>query len=166
MISVLLPPWLAACAIYDLRSREVPAWLLRVPLAMALVWAAVTGSLSAALMALSILASENVPPRARGFYVGAQGLLAFYAFREGGFDAFLLSASLLGIWLAWKLGAFGGADAQVLMVILMTAGVSVVVPISIAIGLQGLLGRLRGQPTIPAVAGIHVGLCAALLLAR
>lgn len=165
MIALLLPPWLAACAIHDLRAREVPGWLLRLPLAIALVWGAMSGNLVASLLALSILVSENVPLRARGFYVGAQGLLAFFAFQEGGFEAFLLSVSLLGIWLAWKLGAFGGADAQVLLVIVLVAGISVIVPISVAVGLQGLVARLRKQPTIPALAGIHAGLCAALLLA-
>lgn len=160
----LLPPWLAACAIHDLRTREVPGWLLRFPLALALIWAAMTGNLVASLMALSILISENIPLRTRGFYVGAQGLLAFFAFQEGGLTACLLSASLLGIWLAWKLGAFGGADAQVLITLVLVIGAAVIIPISVAVGLQGMVGLLRKQPAIPALAGIYMGLCTALWL--
>ena len=162
-MSILLPLWLAVCALFDLRTREVPGWLTHVPLALALIYAVIAGNLAAALLVFMILFSENVPLRGRGFYIGAQGFLAFFAFRESGLDGFLLAVCLLGIWLAWKLGAYGGADAQVLMALVLLLGLPVLLPVAVASGLQGMVALTRRQSNIPAMFGFCAGVCAFFL---
>ena len=154
---MLVLPWLLVCAISDLRTRTVPTWLTVAPLLGAVVWMAWQGSWALALLTLTLVFLEDIPWRMRGFWSGLQGLLLVSAWQTAGLEGAIQGVSLLGIWLCWKLGAFGGADAQVLMTLTLLFQPGVLLPVALAGGLQGLVQWLRKKPTLPAMLAILVG---------
>ena len=122
-LSVLVFFWLANLSWQDLKSRQVThtAWIL-VPLLIAAACQAVSGSWSLALLAsLVILMSERsrLPIRwgARVIPCGVPltGILLF----TGGLEWILASLAVIGFWLAWELGVWGGADALVATTLLL-----------------------------------------------
>ncbi len=46
MLFALLLAWLGACVVFDLRSRQVPAWLTIPPLLLAALWRLFSGRLA------------------------------------------------------------------------------------------------------------------------
>jgi Flp pilus assembly protein protease CpaA len=156
-VNLLVLPWLLACAISDLRTRTVPTWLTVVPLLGATVWIAWQGSWPLALLVLSLVALDELHWRARGFLGGMQGILLLFTWKLDGPAGVGASLSLMAIWLCWKLGAFGGADAQVLMTLALLFQPAVLLPVALAGGLQGLAQWLRKKPTLPAMLAILAG---------
>jgi len=154
---VLALPWLALCAIYDLRSRSVPAWLIIPPLLLAVVWIAWQGTWAVAILVVTLFFLDDLPWRMRGFLAGLQGILLMFAWQQAGLDAVILGIVLILIWLFWKLGAFGGADAQVLMALALVFQPAVLVPIAVAGGIHGLIQRARGKTSLPAMLAIFIG---------
>ena len=154
---MLVLPWLLACAISDLRSRTLPAWLTIPPLLGAIIWTVWLGNWWLALLTLTLIAFDDLPWRLRGFLGGVQGLLLVFAWRQAGFPALFLGLALMTIWLGWKLAAFGGADAQVLMTLCLVFSPGILYPIAVFTGFQGVAQWLRKQPTLPAMLSILAG---------
>jgi Flp pilus assembly protein protease CpaA len=154
---ILVLPWLLACTISDLRTRTVPTWLTVAPLLGAVAWTAWQGSWTLAILALTLVALDDLHWRARGFLVGLQGLLLFFTWQVDGLNGLTLGLILMALWLGWKLGAFGGADAQVLMTLTLLLQPGVLLPVALAGGLQGLVQWLRKKPTLPAMLAIFAG---------
>ena len=154
---MLALPWLALCAGYDLRSRTLPAWLSIPPLLLAILWAGLQGAWAVSILAVTLLFLDDLPWRMRGFLGGLQGLLLLFAWQQAGWNGVGLGATLMLIWLFWKLGAFGGADAQVLMTLALFFQPAILLPIAVAGGIQGLIQRLRGKTDLPALLAILAG---------
>jgi hypothetical protein len=108
-------------------------------------------------LALTLIALDDVPFRLRGFLGGLQGLLLLFAWLQGGQPALILGLVLIGLWLFWKLGAYGGADAQALMTLALFFQPAVLIPIAAAGGIQGLVQWQRGKQTLPAMLAILAG---------
>jgi len=155
---MLVLPWLLACAISDLRTRTVPTWLTVIPLLGAVTWAAWQGSWPLAILVLTLVALDDLHWRARGFLGGVQGLLLLFAWQLDGLAGLGVGLTLMALWLGWKLGAIGGADAQVLMTLTLLFQPGVLLPVALAGGLQGLVQWLRKKPTLPAMLAILVGM--------
>jgi Flp pilus assembly protein protease CpaA len=79
------------------------------------------------------------------------------AWGTSGVISALLGLTLIGIWALWKFGAIGGADAQVVMALILFFGLVILVPVALATGLQAAIQKLRGRDTLPAMLGILVG---------
>jgi Flp pilus assembly protein protease CpaA len=156
-VSLLVLPWLLVCAISDLRTRTVPTWLTVVPLLGATAWIAWQGDWPLALLVLTLVALDDLHWRARGFLAGVQGLLLLFTWQLDGLAGLMTGLALLAIWLCWKLGAFGGADAQVLMSLTLLFQPGVLLPVALAGGLQGLVQWLRKKSTLPAMLAILTG---------
>jgi Flp pilus assembly protein protease CpaA len=157
--SLIVCAWLAVCAAYDLKSRAVPAWLTIPPLLGAVVWSVWQGSWAISLLILTLVCLDDLPWRLRGFLAGLQGLLLLFAWQQAGLEGVSLGLTLLGIWLSWKLGAFGGADAQVLMALSLFFGPAIIVPVALMNAIQGLAGMMMKRKTIPAMLSILAGAC-------
>ncbi len=154
---MLVLPWLAACALFDLRSRTVPAWLTLPPLFGAITWTLLQGNWGLALLTLTLIVLDDLPWRLRGFLGGFQGLMLIWIGTQSGLMGFFLGLSLLAIWLGWKLGAFGGADAQVLLTLVLLFPLGILYPIALFTGFQGVAQWLRKKPTLPAMLSILAG---------
>jgi Flp pilus assembly protein protease CpaA len=157
MFAVLALPWLALCTWHDLRTRTVPPLLTIPPLLTAMAWHGYSESWPVAVLALTLLILDDLPWRWRGILAGTQGLLLAVAWSTSGIMSTLIGLTLIVIWVLWKLGAIGGADAQVLMTLALFFGLSILLPIALATGLQAAVQKLRGKATLPAMLGLLVG---------
>jgi Flp pilus assembly protein protease CpaA len=157
MFAPLALPWLALCTWHDLRTRTVPPLLTIPPLVAAMAWHGYSESWPVALLAVSLLVLDDLPWRWRSILAGVQGLILAMAWGTSGVISALLGLTLIGIWALWKFGAIGGADAQVVMVLALSFGLGILVPVALATGVQALLQKFRGRDTIPAMLGILAG---------
>jgi Flp pilus assembly protein protease CpaA len=156
-LALLALPWLAFCAWHDLRTRTVPGLLTIPPLVFAIGWQVYLGVWPLAALAATLIFLDDLPWRWRGFLVGVQGLLLAATWHLSDMMTALLGLVLMFIWLLWKMGAIGGADAQVVMTLALFFGLSILVPVALATGVQALLQKFRGKDTIPAMLGIFAG---------
>jgi Flp pilus assembly protein protease CpaA len=70
----------------------------------------------------------------------------------------LICVVILCVWMLWEFGIMGGADVKLLIAItLVTGNPAILIPISIAGGIQGVIASLRKQREIPFVASIFCG---------
>jgi hypothetical protein len=150
-------PWLLACVFFDLRSRALPAWLSIPPLLGSILWTALQGNLGLALLTLTLIALDDLPGRLRGFLGAFQGLLLAWIWQQSGLPGLFLGLSLLAIWLGWKLGAYGGADAQVLLTLVLIFSPGILYPIAVFSGFQGVAQWLRRKAALPAMLSILAG---------
>jgi Flp pilus assembly protein protease CpaA len=143
MFALFALPWLAFCAWHDLRTRTIPPLLTIPPLVAAIAWQGYSESWPVAVLAALLLILDGLPWQVAGFVVGMQGLLLATAWSTGGVMSALLGLALIGIWVLWKFGAIGGADAQVVMTLALFFGPAI--------------QKLRDKHTIPAMLGILAG---------
>jgi Flp pilus assembly protein protease CpaA len=149
--------WLVFCAWHDLRTRTVPGLLTIPPLAAAIAWQVYLGNWPLAVLTLTLLVLDDLRLRWRIGLVMSQGLLLAATWHQNGIMPALLGLALMFIWLLWKLGGIGGADAQVVMTLALFFGLPILVPVALATGVQALLQKFRGKDNIPAMLGIFAG---------
>lgn len=157
MFALLALPWLALCTWHDLRTRTVPPFLTIPPLVAGMAWHGYSASWPVGVLAMTLLFIDDLPWRWRGILAGMQGLLLAMTWSTSGVMSALLGLTLIGIWALWKFGAIGGADAQVVMALILFFGLVILVPVALATGLQAAIQKLRGRDTLPAMLGILVG---------
>jgi Flp pilus assembly protein protease CpaA len=158
--------WLAACAFFDLKKREVPPALTLPPLFGAVLWSAFTGKPAVALFILLLFILADVSPRLSGF---AGGLLAaiFGLGLATSLEPVLVVTTMLaalGIWGLWTFEKMGGADAQVLLALALIFGPSILLPITLAGGVQGLVSLLARKKKIPYMVSILAGISVFLFM--
>ncbi len=141
--------------IYDLKDREVP-----MPLTLgSLVWAGILGLFhglwSPVLLTIALTHVADFNPREKRLAF-ALTLSAFAGIFQP--DAALLCVVILSIWMLWEFGIMGGADVKLLVAItIMTGNSTILIPIAVAGGIQGVIASLRKQREIPFVVSIFCG---------
>ena len=161
ILSIALCLWLLACTLCDLKWREVPLALTIPSLFGALLWQALTGNFALALFLLLLFILADLPFRSRGFANGLQAIIYFLGLATSPEPilAGLSMFAMLVIWLTWKLEKMGGADAQVLMTLIILLGPAVLMPVAVAGGIQGLAGLLAHKKTLPFMVSVLAGTC-------
>jgi Flp pilus assembly protein protease CpaA len=151
----LLLVWLFICMIYDLRIREVPAVVTLVPLGIAGVYALTQGWWTPPLLAAALMVISDFHPREKR-YAFAGLVSAFAAIFE---PATTLTVAILAtIWLLWEIGAMGGADAKLLMVIaLVLPQPAIFLWIALVGGFQGLIALFFKRKEVPYIVAIFAG---------
>jgi len=140
---------------YDLRFREVPAWLTLTTLLGSGAYAVFRGLWMPALLtiALCLVSEMTIPLQRRSF---AAVLSAFSAIFQP--SSTTLCLALFTIWLLWDLGHMGGADLKLMIAATLAFGSpAILIPISIMGGLQGIVALLRKQTSVPYVLSIFLG---------
>jgi prepilin signal peptidase PulO-like enzyme (type II secretory pathway) len=151
---ILLPIWLAACVVQDLKTRTVPLLLTLLPLAIAAAVQLFNGGWLLPLYVLGLVLLSDLPPRFARMAALLLGVVLGF-FQPGIFPEL---AGLCFTWSLWSYGFSGGADVRMLMALVLLFGdAAVLLPIWIAGGLQGLLGLLRKEKTIPYTPAIAAG---------
>jgi Flp pilus assembly protein protease CpaA len=147
--------WLAACMVSDLRNRTVP-WLMMVPpLYAAMVCSAVQGAWRAPLLAFLLIPGSALPKR---WFAPLSLLLALVLSVRAPAGEIWVLAAVAWIWLMWRFELMGGADTKIMMTVVMLIGnASVIVAITLAGGVLGVLGALRKKATVPYVVAIGLG---------
>jgi len=157
--------WLAACTLYDLKWREVPSALTLPPLYGAMVWNAINGNIAVVLFVLLLFILADVPIRTRGFANGLQAVVFCLGLATSP-EPVLAAVTMLTmvvVWALWKLEKMGGADAQVLLALALVFSPAILLPITLAGGVQGLVSLLTKKKTIPYMVSILAGASVFLL---
>lgn len=152
-LMVLITAWLAICVWHDLKTREVPNLLTIGPLVGMSFYAILCGWSGATwLVVMFTLFSEL--PRLR-WLAGGLATVVIALLMPSLFPILL---SLYGAWLLWELGAMGGADAKILMTLFLFMGnASVILPITIVGGIQGVVALFKKERQIPYTVSILAG---------
>ena len=143
------------CMNFDLRDHKVPFSLTLGALVGSGVYALLCGLWSPVLLVASLTHVSDFQPREKRLYF-AFVLAAFAAIFQPVHT--LVCALLLGVWLMWEFGQMGGADVKLIMAATLALGTPlIIVPISLAGGIQGAIALLRRQKEIPFVVSIFAG---------
>ena len=89
-------------------------------------------------------------------------MAAFVSVLAGIFDppCLIQVMALFLIWLLWEIGAMGGADAKLLMVIALMIGQPIVfLFIALVGGIQGAIAIFARQKKVPYIVAIFAGTC-------
>ena len=164
ILGAVLLAWLGTCVVFDLRSRQVPTLLTVIPLILAAAWRLFQGGwqlvlLTVALTLLSDLtqAKWRIPAGCCAAIVGLS-----IAGSSGVVYAMLV---IFAVWTLWEIGATGGADAKIIIaLVLLFANGLLFIPIVLVGGIQGLAGLLAKHKTIPYTVAITLGTAAWLWL--
>lgn len=155
VVNLVLLVLLFVCMIYDLKDREVPMPLTLGSLVGAGVLGLFHGLWSPVLLTIGLTHVADFNPREKRLAF-ALTLSAFAGIFQP--DAALLCAVILSIWMLWEFGIMGGADVKLLVAItIMTGNATILIPIAVAGGIQGVIASLRKQREIPFVVSIFCG---------
>lgn len=147
--------WLIACVACDLKTRQVPNLLTLSALLLAAIWRTIAGDWLVVGMVLALIAISDLPRTPRILLAGAAWVacIIFGTAAQGN-----LSIALFAAWLFWELGVMGGADAKMLTALLLLTGDPLLLgAVLLAGGLQGLIGLLRKEKTVPYTVAIAAG---------
>ncbi len=153
----LLLAWLAICVIFDLRSRQVPAFLTVLPLILAALWQLFQGGWQlVALVVLLVLISDLPQAKWRIPVACAATVLGLSIAESPGVVYTMLV--VFAVWALWEIGASGGADAKIIIaLVLFFADGLLFIPIVLVGGVQGLVGLIARRKTIPYTVAIALG---------
>ena len=147
--------WLTACAVWDMRTRAVPAWFTIPALVGAAAYRWVEGGWGAVVLVATLALVSGLPRPVRLLVVGFLVALLLWMAEPG--QAGLLLA-LSTVWLAWELSLIGGADAKIMVAVVLVLGSGwVLVPVAVAGGLLAVAATFRNKATIPCVVAIAMG---------
>lgn len=152
---MLLCAILLVTTYYDLRSREVPAWLTLTTLLGSGAYAIYCGLWMPALLtvALCLISEMAIPLQRLSFAVVISAFAAIFQP-----SSTIICLALFTIWLLWDLGHMGGADMKLMIAATLAFGSpAVLIPITIAGGFQGAVALLRKQTSVPYVLSIFLG---------
>ncbi len=145
--------WLAVCVRHDLKSREVPVGWTVIPLAITGLMAVLSGRWGPACLVLILVFLSDLSARRMIW-----GLLATVGVLLAQPTAGALSISIFLVWALWERSLLGGADAKILMALILLWGdSSLLLPVALAGGIQGLLAVWKKQRDIPYTVAITLG---------
>jgi Flp pilus assembly protein protease CpaA len=152
---VPLAIWLGACVFHDLKTRQVPNILTLGALLLSAIWRAIAGDWLVVGLVIALIAISDLPRTLRILLAGAAWVacIVFGTAAQGN-----LSIALFAAWIFWEMGVMGGADAKMLTTLLLGVGDPwPLLVVLLAGGLQGLIGLLRKEKTVPYTVAIAAG---------
>jgi Flp pilus assembly protein protease CpaA len=140
---------------FDLRFREVPAWLTLTTMLGSSVFAILRGFWMPTLLtvALCLVSEMTIPAQRRSFAALFSAFAAIFYPASA-----VLCLALFTIWFLWDLDKMGGADMKLMSAVILASG-SPIVLLSITLigGLQGLVAYFCKQTSVPFVFSIFLG---------
>ena len=151
---------LIACVIYDLRSRQVPVLLTLLPLVLAAGWRSLQGGWQMVLLVILLVLISDLPKPSWHIPLACLGTVVILAISGSSISLSPFLATI-AVWLAWETGATGGADAKIIItLVLFFADGWLFVPIVLVGGVQGLIALFSKQKAIPYTVAISLGTAA------
>lgn len=149
--------WLSVCVACDLKTRQVPNLLTLIPLVLAGIWRLISGDWQLTLLVIALILISDLPKA--GWRIPF-GILA--AFIAAGFAGFTEKTPqivvLFVVWAMWERGLLGGADAKIILaLVLLFADGRLLLLILIAGGFQGLVALIINRRQIPYTLSIAIG---------
>ena len=149
--------WLGACVVHDLRSRQVPTLLTVIPLILAAGWRLFLGGWQLVLLTAILTLVSDLRQTKWRIPVGCcVTIFALSLTDDPGFVYALLV--IFAVWAMWETGVSGGADAKIIItLVLLFADGQVFIPIVLVGGVQGLAALIARRTTIPYTVAITLG---------
>jgi len=145
--------WLGWCVRHDIRNREVPNLITIIPMTIACLIGVLFGRWAAAFLVIVLVLLADINSYRVGLGIVTTAIVALISPAQS-----LTCVSTLLVWLFWDRGALGGADAKILIALLLLWGdPSLLIWIALAGGLQGLAAWWRKRLEIPYTLAILVG---------
>lgn len=141
--------------IFDLRNRTVPMPLTLGGLAFSALFALYHQLWFPVLLTTVLIVLSDVQSKRRRL-IFAMALTIVAAFVQPG--AVPISIAILTVWSMWELRLLGGADAKLMIALILFFGSpTFLLPVAVAGGIQGFIAHLRNKCTIPFVVSIFFG---------
>lgn len=153
----LLMVWLGACVAFDLRSRQVPALLTIPPLVLSVLWRCFLGGWSVVILVVALILISDFSWRKYRIPLACLATVLALSIPDTSESiyAFLV---IFATWALWEIGATGGADAKLIISLVLLFGNGLLfIPIVMAGGIQGMLGLVAKKKTIPYTVAITLG---------
>jgi Flp pilus assembly protein protease CpaA len=153
----LLMAWLGTCVIFDLRSRRVPALLTIQPLVLAALWRLFQGGWLAVILVVVLILISDLPWPKWRIPLACLVTILLLSISTPSQTIYTLLV-IFAAWALWELGATGGADAKLIISLVLLFGNGLLfIPIVLVGGFQGLVGLIARKKTIPYTVAIALG---------
>jgi len=150
--------------IYDLRSRQAPALLTIPPLVLAAFWRLFQGGWQMVLLVIALILVSDLPWAKWRIPLACLGSVLALSF-AGSSESVYAVLVIFAAWALWEIGATGGADAKIILSLVLLFGNGLLfIPIVLVGGIQGLIGLIARRKTIPYTVAITLGTAAWLWL--
>lgn len=164
ILGAFLLAWLGTCVIFDLRSRQVPTLLTVIPLLLAVAWRLSQGGWQLVLLTVALTLLSDLPQAKWRVPLGCCTAIIGLSI-AGSPDEVYAMLVIFAVWALWEIGATGGADAKIIItLILLFANGLLFIPIVLVGGVQGLAALIVRRKTIPYTVAITLGTAAWLWL--
>ena len=153
----LVMAWLGTCMVFDLRSRQVPALLTIPPLVLSALWRLFQDGWSVVILVVALILISDFPwPKWRITLACLVTVLVLSI--PGTSESIYALLVIFAAWALWEIGATGGADAKLIISLVLLFGNGLLfIPIILVGGIQGLLGFIAQKKTIPYTVAITLG---------
>jgi Flp pilus assembly protein protease CpaA len=164
ILGAVLLTWLGSCVYFDLRSRQVPTLLTVIPLVLAAAWRLFQGGWQLVLLTVVITLLSDLPWAKWRIPFGCCAAIIGLSI-AGSPDMVYAMLVIFAVWALWEIGATGGADAKIIIaLVLLFANGLLFIPIVLVGGVQGLAALIVRRETIPYTVAITLGTAAWLWL--
>jgi Flp pilus assembly protein protease CpaA len=141
--------------IYDLRKHEVPMLLTISGLVGSGLFAIFNGLWIPVVLTAVLTLVSDFNHRAIRLAIAITSSVIAFLVQPGGV---LICAVIFGVWVLWEFDILGGADAKLMIAAVLVLGnPAVLILISIAGGIQGVIASLQKKKEIPFVVSIFCG---------
>jgi len=165
ILGTLLLGWLGFCVIFDLRSRQVPTPLTIIPLVLTAAWRLFQGGWQLVLLTVVLTLLSDLPQAKWRIPVGCSVAIIGISI-TGSPDMVYAMLVIFAAWALWEIGATGGADAKIIIaLVLLFANGLLFIPIILVGGVLGLAALIARRKTIPYTVAITLGTAAWLWMA-
>jgi prepilin signal peptidase PulO-like enzyme (type II secretory pathway) len=164
ILGAVLLAWLGTCVFFDLRTRQVPTLITVIPLILAATWRLFQGGWQLVLLTIALTLLSDLPQAKWRIPLGCCAAIVGLSI-AGSPDEVYAMLVIFAVWALWEIGATGGADAKIIIaLVLLFADGLLFIPIVLAGGIQGLAGLIGRRKTIPYTVAITLGTAAWLWL--
>lgn len=164
ILGVFLLAWLGTCVIFDLRSRQVPTLLTVIPLILAAAWRLFQGDWQLVLLTIALILLSDLPWSKWRIPLGCFVVIIGLSIAGSPKMVYALLV-IFAVWAMWEIVAMGGADAKIIIaLVLLFANGLLFIPIVLIGGVQGLVALIARRKTIPYTVAITMGTAAWLWL--
>jgi len=141
--------------LYDLRKHEVPMSLTVAGLVGGGFYAILNGLWVPVLLTVILTLVSDINPRGKRLVIAMTSSVIAFFVQPGGV---VICATILSVWVLWEFSILGGADVKLMIAAVLVLGnPAVLIPISIAGGIQGVIASFQKKKEIPFVASIFCG---------
>ena len=164
ILGAVLLAWLGTCVSFDLRTRQVPTLLTVIPLILAAAWRLFQGGWQLVLLTVALTLFSDLPQAKWRIPLACCAAIVGLSI-AGSPDMVYAMLVIFAVWALWEIGATGGADAKIIIaLVLLFANGLLFIPIVLVGGVQGLAALIVRRKTIPYTVAITLGTAAWLWL--